>query len=81
MFFMCWWGFFRTGFCGSASMGLLCVCVFGSLCWSVWCVGGVFFLVCCVYLFFLFFVLFIVRAFLCLRRCMIYYEVPDPLYC
>ena len=47
----------------------------------MWCVGGVFCLVCCVFLFLLFFVLVLVRAFLCPRRCKIYYEVPGSLYC
>ena len=41
MFLMCWWGSARSGCsCGSSSMGLLGLCVFGTLFWCVWCVGG-----------------------------------------
>ncbi len=81
MFLMCWWGFCRTELCGSASMGLLGVCVFGSLRGCVWFVGDVFSWFVVFSSFLLFFVLFLALAFLCLRRCMIYYEVPGPLYC
>ena len=38
------------------------------------------FFLCCVFSFLLFFVLVFVRAFLCPRRYMIYYEVPGPHY-
>ncbi len=78
---MCWCGFSGVGLCGCASMGLLGVCVFGSVCWCVWCVSGVFPLFCCVFLFFVVFVLVLGRAFLCYRRCMFCYGVPGPLYC
>jgi hypothetical protein len=78
---MCWCGNSGTGLCGCASMGLFGVCVFGSVCWCVWCVGGVLSLFYCVFLFFVCFVLVLVRAFLCFRRCMFCYGVPGPLYC
>jgi len=52
MLVVCWCGFARVGLCKSDSVGLLGMYVFGSLCCGVCCVGGVFILVCCVFLFF-----------------------------
>ena len=49
---VCWYRFSRVGLCKSDSVGMLGVYVFGSLCWCVCCVGGVFILVWCVFPFF-----------------------------
>ena len=78
---LCWSGFSGDGLYWCVSMGILGVCVFGSGWWCVWCVSGVLSLICCVFNFFVFFLLVVVRAFLRPRRCMICYGVPGPLYC
>ena len=80
IFVMCWWGFSRTGLCGSASMGLLGVYSdYGVGVCGVLMVFFAWFVVFSSFL--LFFVLVLVRAFPCPRHCMIYYEVSVPLHC
>ena len=78
---VCWCGFARVGLCKSDSVGLLGMYVFGSLCWCVCFVDGVFSLVCCVFLFFMYFAIVLVREFLYPRHCMFYCKVPGSLYC
>ncbi len=78
---VCCCGLSRVGLCMSDSVGYLGMYVFGSLIWCLRCVGGVFILVCCVFLFFVYFALVLVRGFLYPRRSIIYCRVPDPLYC
>ena len=56
------------------------VCVYLGRDLGVFVVLVVLYFYCAVFSFFVVFVLVLVRAFLCPRRCMIYYEVPGPRY-
>jgi len=78
MVLVCWWGSSGSGSsCDSLCVGWLGLCVVGSCFMCVWCVGGVLiFLV--VFSVFMVFLLVLVRAFMCPRRCMIYYKVRGP---